>query len=368
MKRIIIVGGGYAGTALARALDGTAEVRLIEPRDRFVHNVAAIRAVTDPSLLDRMIIPYDRLLRRGAMIQGHAADIGEGHVMLADGRVVEGDFVVAATGSSYAAPFKAASSAMDFATGSRAAHAALQGARSVAVVGGGAVGVELAGEIVAAFPNKPVALATASPGLLPGYSPKLSNVLAQQLTERGVSLHFHARVGGLARLDAPFAGPLTVNGRPMEVDLVFPVIGASPQLPPIAGGTVSTGGRIEVDAWLRPAGRSRTFALGDAAATGDPMTIVAITRQAPWLAKTLKGLIAGHSIETLAPYSPWPSGVILVPLGPTAGASQLPLARCSVTAGPKITSTLKGRDLFITRYRKEFGYGVDKAGLAAAGR
>jgi NADH dehydrogenase FAD-containing subunit len=146
------------------------------------------------------------------------------------------------------------------------------------------------------------------------------------------------------------------------------VIGASPQRPPIPGATVSANGRIDVDAWLRPAGRSRLFALGDAAATGDPMTIVAITRQAPWLAKTLKGLVAGRSIETLAPYSPWPSGVILVPLGPAAGASQLPMARCSVTAGPKITSTLKGRDLFITRYRKEFGYGADKAARAAKAR
>src|SRR5271163_3746352 len=105
VKRIVIV-GGYAGTMVARALDGVAEVRLIEPRDRFVHNVAAIRAVVEPALLDRLMIPYDRLLRRGSVIRGLAAEIGEARVGLADGTTIEGDIVVAATGSTYARPFK----------------------------------------------------------------------------------------------------------------------------------------------------------------------------------------------------------------------------------------------------------------------
>src|SRR5271163_2787028 len=133
VKRIVIV-GGYAGTMVARALDGIAEVRLIEPRDRFVHNVAAIRAVVEPALLDRLIIPYDRLLRRGSMVQGLAAEIGEGRVTLADGVTVEGDIVVTATGSSYARPFKPQSASSEsFAKDSRASHEALRAARTVAI-------------------------------------------------------------------------------------------------------------------------------------------------------------------------------------------------------------------------------------------
>ncbi len=57
MKRIIIVvDGGYAGTALARTMDDAAEVQLIEAHNCFVHNVAAIGAVADPSLHEQMII------------------------------------------------------------------------------------------------------------------------------------------------------------------------------------------------------------------------------------------------------------------------------------------------------------------------
>ena len=359
MKRVVIVGGGYAGTMIARALDGIAEVRLIEPRDRFVHNVAAIRAVVEPALLDRLIIPYDRLLRRGSVIQALAADIGEGWVTLADGTTIEGDIVVAATGSTYARPFKPQSASGEtFAKDSRAAHEALRAARTIAIVGGGTVGVELAGEITSAHPDKSVTLLASSPSLLPGYSARLSSALARQLRAQGVALHLGARVEGLEIADRPFAGALTLAGQAIEADLIFPAIGARPIAPPISGANVADSGRVKVDPWLRPPGQQGVFALGDAAETGDLMTIVAITRQAPWLVKTLRAIMAGRAVETLAPYAPWPVPAILVPLGPRAGASVLPVTRRGLTVGRRTTATLKGRDLFIPRYRKEFGYGA----------
>ncbi len=359
MKRVLIVGGGYAGTMVARALDGIAEVRLIEPRDRFVHNVAAIRAVVEPSLLDRLIIPYDRLLQRGSVIQGLAAEVGEGRVTLEGGETVEGDIVVTATGSTYARPFKPQSASGEmFAKESRAAHEALRAAGSVAIVGGGAVGVELAGEITAAHPGKSVTLFASSPGLLPGYSARLSAALAEQLDAQGVSLRLGVRVEGLEIADRPFAGAFTAGGQTIEADLIFPAIGARPVAPPIAGASYGASGRLLVDRWLRPVGQRRVFALGDAAETGDFMTIVAITRQAPWLVKTLKTVLAGRPVETLAAYRPWPVPAILVPLGPNSGASLLPIARHGLTVGRRATASLKGRDLFIPRYRKDFGYGA----------
>jgi NADH dehydrogenase FAD-containing subunit len=115
-------------------------------------------------------------------------------------------------------------------------------------------------------------------------------------------------------------------------------------------------GRVAVDAWLRPAGARRLFALGDAAATGDLMTIVAITRQVPWLAKIIAATLAGESPQSLPAYVPWSSRGILVPLGPRDGASVLPVTRHGLLVGKWPTALIKGRELFIPRYRKEFGY------------
>src|SRR3984885_11534131 len=127
VKRVIIVGGGYAGTALARALDKLAEVQLVDSRDRFVPNVPAIRSVVDPSLLDRIVIPYDRLLRRGRVRQGVVTGVTNSGVTLSGDERIEGDIVVGATGSHYASPFKPQDdSTQTFVDGVRAAHSTLK--------------------------------------------------------------------------------------------------------------------------------------------------------------------------------------------------------------------------------------------------
>ena len=46
-KRVVIVGGGYAGVKVAMALKDY-NVVLIDAKDSFVHNVANVRAVVNP--------------------------------------------------------------------------------------------------------------------------------------------------------------------------------------------------------------------------------------------------------------------------------------------------------------------------------
>ncbi|WP_343054505.1 FAD-dependent oxidoreductase [Pararobbsia alpina] len=313
-----------------------------------------------PALLERIVIPYDRLLRRGAVRRGVVASASEHGVVLAGGEAIEADVVIVATGSRYAEPFKPdGDSAAAFNGSIRAAHATLRAADNVAIVGGGAVGVELAGEISTAFPNKSVTLVSNAPALMPGYSAKFSRALQTQLRRKGVQLRLDTRVETLAHRERPHAGILGNDAGDEPRHLIFPALGAQPVTAlfrEMVGARFDRQGRVIVDGWLRPAGLSRLFSLGDAAATGDPMTIVAITRQAPWLAKTINALLAGRRIESLAPYKPWPARGILVPLGPQDGASMLPILGRGWFAGRWATALIKGRELFIPRYLKEFGY------------
>jgi apoptosis-inducing factor 2 len=360
VKRIVIIGGGYAGTMLARALDAIAEIVMVEPREAFVHNVAAIRAIVDSSLLDRIVIPYDRLLKRGRIIRDRAVGIDGNAVRLAANGAVEGDIVVAATGSSYAQPFKPAGDRMsDFRTASLAAHEALKAARSVAIVGAGAVGTELAGEIAAGMHGKRVTLVSATASLFPDFPPKLGKRLEAELKRLGVALRMGVMAHGLSNTDRPGHGPLQLSdGTSLDADLVFPVIGSKPVgdvLRSLPGAGFDPAGRVLVDGWLRPAARANLFALGDAAATGEMMTIVAVTRQAPWLARTITAMIAGKRIEDLPRYTPWPAPPILIPLGPRRGASVLPVMNAGVVVGNALTAAIKGKALFIPRYHKDFG-------------
>lgn len=356
-KKIIIVGGGYAGTRMAHALDSVADVTLIEPREAFFHSVAAIRAVVQPDLLERLIVPYDRLLRNGRIIRARATQIGEGAVVLDDGRRVEGDIVIATTGSGYAQPFKPhADSISEYRKRQAEAHAAVLEAQTVVIVGAGPVGVELAAEIKAAHPRRNVTILAASDAVVPGISPKLSRALSSQIAAMGIELRLGVPVDGLQSTDAPFAGTLQAGGRSYAADIVFPAFGARPVLPPLQGETASRAGRLVVDPWMRPNGYRHVFALGDAADNGDPMTIVAVRRQVPWLTRTIKSMIAGRPIDALPPYRKAMRPLLLVPLGHDGGSSVMPVGRQGWVVGPWLTQRIKGRDLFLTDTRKELGY------------
>ena len=50
-RKVIVVGGGYAGTVAARKLDPLCDVTLITPNDDMEHKLAYLRACVVPTLL-----------------------------------------------------------------------------------------------------------------------------------------------------------------------------------------------------------------------------------------------------------------------------------------------------------------------------
>jgi NADH dehydrogenase FAD-containing subunit len=319
MKRIIIIGGGYAGTMLARALDAVAEIVVVEPKESFIHNVAAIRAVVDPAWLERLILPYGHLLKRGRVVQDRVTSIGTSGVQLESQGGLEGDIIIAATGSSYAQPFKAGGGVPAFRKTLLDTNAQLKSARDVVIIGAGSVGIELAGEIATGMSGKNITLVSASPTLLPGFKPKLGARLLHALQSLGVTVRLGAAAEGMPAGSIPGPGTITLAGQaPVAADILFTATGARPEttlLRTLPGMNFDAQGRVVVDPWLRPIAGQNLFALGDAAVCGDMMTIVAVSRQAPWLAKTITAMLQGPKPEALPPYRPWTAPPILVPLG-----------------------------------------------------
>src|SRR5438105_9364533 len=96
---VVVVGGGYGGIAVAKALDDTSDVVLVEPKDAFMHNIAALRALVDPSWLPRIFLPYDRLLSNGRVVRDRAVVVDPHRVVRASGQEIFADYVVLATGA-----------------------------------------------------------------------------------------------------------------------------------------------------------------------------------------------------------------------------------------------------------------------------
>ena len=159
----------------------------------------------------------------------------------------------------------------------------------------------------------------------------------------------------LESLTEPYSGALRLsNGQEVQADLIFPVIGSrarSELLEALPGVEKSTSNRVKVDAWMRPSDLPNVFAVGDVADNGDPMTVVAINRQAPWLAETPQAVLKGKRLEDQKPFSPDSKQLILIPLGPERGNSFLGM----MTVGNFLTRLIKGKDLFLTKFNKAFG-------------
>lgn len=360
-KKIVIIGGGFAGCELAKSLESVAEVTLVDPKDSFVHTPATIRAVVDPGLVDQLIIPYNDFIKEGRVIKGWINKIDRDGVILADGQNIDGDIIIVATGSEYAAPFKSADADLGkFRNAQKLAHEQLIDAKTIAIVGAGPVGTELAGEIASSPLEKEVHLISAETSLFPIYKPAFASKLTEQLEKLGVKIHLNSAVADLQSLTSPYAGSVKFErGGGVDADLVFPVVGSRPKaslLHEIDDVVFDTDGRAQHDGWMHPSpSRPNLFALGDILASGEAMTIVSISRQVPWLSKAIAGYIEGSALDAAKKYVPWPLAPILLPMGPEVGASMLPIGKQGLVAGPFVTRQMKGKHLFIPKYRKFFG-------------
>ena len=349
---VVVIGGGYGGVAVARALDEDARVTLVEPKDAFVHNVAALRALVEPTWLPRIFLPYDGLLAHGVVLRDRAVRVDAGQVTLASGQRLSPDVIVLATGSTYPFPAKSDEPKTADAIGRyRATHAHLEHAGRVMLLGAGAVGLELAGEIAAAWPDKHIVLVDAAEQILPGpYDQRLRDELNRQLEDLGVERVMGHALTHLPDIPAGEAGTFvvaTTAGTCIEADIWFRCHGIAPvtgYLGDDFAAARTQDGYLTVTPQLQVVGLDRVYALGDIAAIDVNKAGVA-GRQAVVVAANIRAQLAGS--DERAVYSPGPP-VIILPLGPTGGAGQLPNRDDIVTAA--LISDIKGRDMMVDRY------------------
>jgi apoptosis-inducing factor 2 len=354
---VVVVGGGYGGVQTAKALDDIADVVLVEPKDAFMHNVAALRALVDPSWLPRIYLPYDRLLANGRVIRDRAVKVDPGLVTLASGEQIRADYIVLATGSAY--PFPAKSDVdltADAHAKVRAAHAALAAAQRVLLLGAGPVGVELAGEIKAVWPGKHVTLLDVADDVLgERFRPDLKTEVRRQLGELGVELLLSSPL----REDPPTPpgelGTFTVvtrAGAAVTADIWFRCYGVVPASEYLVGELAAArrpDGFVEVTPSLQVAGQDRVFAVGDVSAADHKMAGAA-GRQAQVVAANIRALITGDG--ELRQHEPAAPG-ILVPIGPRGGSGQR--AGVDELISPETAAELKGRDMMVARFAELLG-------------
>ena len=342
-KRVLIIGGGFAGARVAQDLvrAGFNNVSLLDRKDYFEVTYATLRIlVGSENLAERARMKYADFVK-AEYIQGEVVSISAHSAMLLDGRAMDFDYCVVATGSSYTTlPLTKSHDATtiedrfaEFETW----HTELESAKDILIIGGGAVGVELAGEIANKYPSKSVTLAEGTSRLLGELRPKAGRIAKAQLQKLGVEV----------LLDTMLQSD---DERLTQADAVYRCLGLTPNTQLMESNFpdhLDENNRIKVDQYLRLEGVPHMFAIGDCANVPEGKMGYAGDKQGAAAASNLIRIANGKRLKK---YKPSPM-MALVPVGPEMGLIQLPLG----ISTRQFLVGMKQKDLFIAKQFNNMG-------------
>ncbi|XP_073338709.1 ferroptosis suppressor protein 1 [Pagrus major] len=279
---VVVVGGGFGGVAAAQQLKSRGlSFTLIDLRDAFHHNVAALRASVLPGFAKRTFIPYAETFG-DSFVQGRVerVDTARQMVVLQGGREIQYSHLILCTGTDGAFPgkFNTVASYQTAVQKYEDFVQQVQAADSVLVVGGGSTGVEMAAEIKTEYPDKKVVLihsriALADPELLPAVRQQAKEVLL----EKGVELLLGQKVLNLLDLQLNVTQKntevTTDKGDTLNTDLIICCTGLKVNAAAYTSsfsGCLAANGALQVNDHLQVDGFSNVFAVGDCANVNEP--------------------------------------------------------------------------------------------------
>ncbi|XP_022107055.1 apoptosis-inducing factor 2-like [Acanthaster planci] len=363
-KHVVVIGGGYGGIVVALKLQGKCKLTLIDPKEAFHHCIGALRACTEDGFARKTLIPYaptfGESFKRGTV---EAIDPGAKKVRLAGGEDIGYDYLVVATGSRGSFPSKI-SGGEDSSVYINQYTDMLQkikACKDIVVIGGGAVGVEMAGEITTDFSDKQVTLIHSRDYLVEGdFSPKFRRGAEEQLRAKGVKLVLGEKVTNLADLPTDGSSRCTVKtdkGTEVEADLVLVCVGQPCNSSAYAASLsdrVEGTGHLKVNKYLQVEGLDDVFAIGDCCNIHQLKLAYFAGQHGELVAKNLQLLAQG---KTDLKAWPAPGRMMALPVGRNGGVFQLG----SMVFGPFLARKVKSEGLFIARYWSEMKQKEPKA-------
>jgi NADH dehydrogenase len=328
--KVVILGGGFGGLTAARALDKTADVTVVD-RHNFQTFLPLLYQVSTAGLAaDHVAYPIRGALRKTSVKFRMGSPILIDHknkeVKLDSSEVLKFDHLIVALGSvtsDFGIP-----GVNEFALGMKSVHEALniraeimrrfedlcrfedETRFSIAVVGGGPTGVEMAGAIAelvrgplksdeaTAAAHIDVRLIEAGPRLLPPFAPSLSERTKKDLEKLGVKVMLNTAVKAIEHRKIILKDDSVLNS---EITIWAAGVKGSDAMAQLNLPTV--GNRVAVEPTMQVKNYPYVWALGDIAGSlgkdGKPLPMVApvAIQQGKFIAKQINRLISNKALS-----------------------------------------------------------------------
>ncbi|RGP77708.1 hypothetical protein FLONG3_4167 [Fusarium longipes] len=321
-RNIIIVGGSFAGALLAQQLihrvPSGYRVILIERRSHFNYAFAFPRNAVFSGREHHAFVSYENLAKGAPegifqQMRDEVTDVTESHVNTASGISLTYDYLIIATGAEQPPPARLiAMNKQEGIQEFRGFQNRIEKAERVAVIGAGAVGVELVTEIREKYPDKKVTLIHSRQQLLPRFGPKLHERVLATLQKQNIEVLLGERptYPSDAGQNVQETSITLANGETRTWDLVIPCIGLRPRSELLAEHSpksIASSGEIIVGPTLQvenlPSSRGNIFAIGDVAQSGGPKQGRAAFMQGEVVTNNLLRLMkGGPAVDRYVPH------------------------------------------------------------------
>ncbi|XP_063291243.1 ferroptosis suppressor protein 1 [Pelobates fuscus] len=358
--RVVIIGGGFAGKAAACELKSKGiPFVLVDMKDAFHHNVAALRASVETGFARKTFISFEESFH-GSFKQGKVVGINleTQRVILENNEELPYSHLIIATGSDGPFPgkFNKLTSREEAIQVYEDLVNEVKKAKHVVVVGGGSAGVEMAAELKTDYPEKEVTLIHSKVALADvDLEPKVRQAIKEILLKKGVKLVLGQKVSNLDELtlnvsQENVALHLDKDSDVINANLVIACIGLkinSSCYTGAFGDKLASDGTLPVNGFLQVDGHDNIYAVGDCANLAGP--------KMAYLAGVHAKIAVTNIINSLTgkPLKPYKSGslTMLLSMGRNDGVGQI--NGCYV--GSFIVTKAKSKDIFVGKSWKEMG-------------
>lgn len=261
MKKIVIIGGGFTGSYSAKRLQNDFDITLIDKKEYFEFTPSILKVIVNPKFFKNIQICHRQYLDKGRFICGEVSEVGKDYIIV-DKEKIKFDYLIIASGSRYNTPIKdplvfvpqRGNEIQEY-------HDKLEKAKSVAIVGGGLVGVELAAEICCVYEDKEITLIQSEKSLIPRNCKRARDCAKRYLESRRVKIILDEKVskkqGNVLE---------TEKGRKIKADLAFMCVGIksnSEFMVKNFPNKINEKGHVRVNEFLQVSGIKNIFCGGD---------------------------------------------------------------------------------------------------------
>ena len=311
LPTLLIIGGGFAGALAAKKLEKYFAVTLVDTKDYFEFTPSIPRSLVDPNYSKKIRVSHFDYLKKSRLITDKVTALSRYQAILSSGLKLSFDYALICSGSSYATSIKEAGlvrlqKAHELLSYSKQ----LSESKDILIVGGGPVGVELAAEIICAYPQKKVVLVHSKLSLLEKMHPKVGKAAHKFLSLKKVEIKYGQKL--VSKSNNYYT---TSKNEAIFADLVFNCTGITPNSDFVPVQLRDKQSFIEVNPFLQLQKWPNIFSAGDVNSSGFEKTAQNAENQSKLAIYNLKRLVKRRTLKKYTPHNL----VYLLSLGPNRG-------------------------------------------------